>query len=339
MCHCRGGNKLESFSSQYQRMVEETELEFLMDERGRDGDRSESVDWASLNQLLRAWGTPAVNDGTKSACLRFAECSAIKAFEKAGKSKLIDAFAREGLSKGAHRAGDKFHDPVFGFFLASKDMGFREASKVWPRHMASDVLTSRSLPLPGTFLLGNDSWIVQMYSKGWLNLRTGVITPMLGVAITDIETRWRSRKPEAHLDLDLTLQRSHTEAALIAGTVAIATYIWGPVGVTSLTIVFGASALWSGCASGFYCAKRHREDIRVLFRDVVTRFGEWWNSSKEWLGRPAGSHSTSAAPVRPSAQVTLATGGEATEAADMPSALALGVAAACVALLLYLGPR
>jgi hypothetical protein len=276
---------------------------------------------------------PVVDSGIFSACQRLKVSDFIKALEKAGKSKFIDSFARTGISKGAHRAGDKLHDPVVGFYFAVKELGFKDAFKIWPRHIASDVVTPMSLPLPGTFLIKNDSWIVQMYSIGLLNFRTGVICPAIGVGITEAEVRWRYGSLDDKEDLDEILQQAHLQAAAVSAIAALLLVLFAPEIAAAAVVAFGASAVWSGAAAGAYWIKCHRGEIK-----------EKTKAASQRASRLAKKTGTAVADRMRSLRVR----GVASEAEEVNGAVALpqeasriavGLAAAAIVVALPLGPK
>lgn len=217
--------------------------------------------WALISDY-RECGTPFLDRGVDGASRWFATCDTIKKLEKAGKSKLIDSFtATHGLPLGAHRAYDKMHDPLLGFSYAVKEMGWREAAAKWPRHMASDVLTARSLPLPFTHLMKTDSWIVQMYAKGIVNIRTAVVTPAIGVAITEATVRARLRGLDGETEKDKVLQDEHIKSAVVSALSASAMVLLLSDPPVALVFALFAAAVWSAAAGGAYVAKRHKEEI------------------------------------------------------------------------------
>jgi hypothetical protein len=286
---------------------------------------STSLSPESLDAALRALCSPYLDHGTRWTCDRLRFCEFMKVVERQGKSSVIDSFTRSGLSLGAHRAKDRLHDPVVGFYLAAKEMGFTEACRRWPRHMASDVVTPMSLPLPGTFLLKNDSWVVQLYSKGLLNLRTGVITPLIGFALTEAETRFRHRKESDDEIVDLALQEAHLMAALIGGSAGLLLTLALPETTAALIVALLASAAWHGVAAGCYWLKRHRVEIKSATGALV----RYLRDSSRSLG------ATLATIRLPSMSVEVED--EASVAAKTPSAIALTAAAAAMVLILSFG--
>lgn len=279
----------------------------------------------SLNASLSAACSPGLDHGTRWACDQLRWCDFMKAVEKTGKSSVIDSFTRSGLPLGAHRAKDRLHDPVVGFYLAGKEMGFKDACTKWPQHMASDVLTPMSLPLPGTFLLKNDSWIVQMYAKKLLNLRTGVITPLIGVALTEAEVRFRHRKCDDAEVIDLALQEAYVASALIGASAGLLLSLTLPETTAALIVALFASAAWHGVGAGLYWVKRHRVEIK---RAAVT-LGRFVRDGSRSLG------ATVTGIRLPS--MTVEVDDEAAVAAKAPSAIALTAAAAAMVLILAVG--
>ena len=233
----------------------------MVDNPNRERDDKPLDTWALISDY-RACGTPFLDRGVDGASRWFATCDAIKKLEKAGKSSLIDSFTRSrGLPLGAHRACDKMHDPLLGFSYAVKEMGWREAVAKWPRHMASDVLTARSLPLPFTHLMKSDSWIVQMYAKGIVNMRTAVVTPAIGVAITEATMRARLRRLDGETEKDKVLQDEHIKSAVVSALSAGALALLLSDPPVALVFALFAAAVWSAAAGGAYVAKRHKEEI------------------------------------------------------------------------------
>lgn len=143
--------------------------------------------------------------------------------------------------------------------------------------MASDVLTARSLPLPGTFLFKNHSWILRMYAKGLLNFRTGVVVPAVGIAITEVSTRRRlKRTAEEAIEVDrnLILQQVHLQDVLVSGTAA--TILFFVPGVSAAaSVALGASAVWSTGATTFYLVRRHHTEIKSAMKSAAREAQGW----------------------------------------------------------------
>jgi hypothetical protein len=246
----------------------------MADDPDREHDHKPPDIWELISDY-RACSTPLLDRGVDGVSRWFAACDAIKKLEKAGKSNLIDSFTMtHGLPLGAHRACDKMHDPLLGFSYAVKEMGWRDAAAKWPRHMASDILTARSLPLPFTHLLRSDSWIVQMYARGIVNMRTAVVTPGIGVAVTEVTVRARLRRADGEIDKDKVLQDEHIKSAVISGLSAITLALLMSDPPTALVFALSAAAVWSAAAGGAYLAKRHKAQIgsalRATSRKVAT---------------------------------------------------------------------
>lgn len=238
----------------------------MADDPKQERNRNSADIWELISDY-RSCGTPLLDRGVDGASRWFATCDAIKKLEKAGKSSLIDSFTmKHGLPLGAHRACDKMHDPLLGFSYAVKEMGWREAAAKWPRHMASDVLTARSLPLPFTHLMKSDSWMVQMYAKGIVNMRTAVVTPAIGVAITEATVRARLRRIEEEIDKDKVLQDEHLKSAAISALSAVTLALLMSDPPAAIVFALVAAALWSAAAGGAYVAKRHKEQIDSALR-------------------------------------------------------------------------
>ncbi len=216
-----------------------------------------------FEDALHTYQVPAVSGGVRWTSQRLHVCDYFKRLERAGKSSVIDSFTRTGVSKGVHRAGDALHDPILGFPLAIREMGFKEACRKWPRHMASDLVTPMSLPLPGTCLLKNDSWIVRMYSKRLLNFRSGVVSPLLGVLLTEIEVRWRLRADET-AEVGLAMQRAHQSAGMIC-LIAGGLMLLVPH-TPSMIVAFMASAMWHLVIAGSYYTRRHSAEIKITLQ-------------------------------------------------------------------------
>lgn len=287
-----------------------------------------------VEDVLRALRINGLDTGVNWASRRLAVCDTIKSFERSGKSRVIDSFTRHGLPLGAHRAGDALHDPVCGFFLAVREMGITEACVKWAPHMVSDVMTARSLPLPGTFLLKNESWVVQMYAKGLLNLRTGVVTPCLGAALTDFEVRMRFRAGDLEGERNLVLQEAHLKAGTISATATLLLLLLPHIS-PALLVSFGASAVWYILAAGVYCVKRNRQVIRVRLRTARAQAGNLVRGTRMRLGeRPESSPR-----VRGPSNDSAASEDGTTSMATSPSSVALGIAAAAMVVVLLFGPK
>jgi hypothetical protein len=300
------------------------------------GDVPPRRDWDHfIHDLLTGVRVPVVDSGVSSACQRLKVCDLIKALEKASKSKIIDSFTRNGLPLGSHRAADRIHDPLVGFVFAVKEMGFKEAQKTWWRHMASDVVTPRSLPLPGTYLLSKDSWIVQMYSKGLLNFRTGVISPAIGVCVTETEVRWRFRLSDDEENLDEILQQAHLQAAAIGAIAALLLALFAVEIAAAAAMAFAASAVWSGSAAGVYWIKRHRGEIKEKARRVADRSREVAGRAKREVRERWDAWG---APDSVDVSVESASTASVTDQGGV-STLAVGLAAAALVAALLIGPR
>lgn len=233
---------------------------------------------------LRAWlegigpcsSAPWLHDGVRSGARRLAACDAMKRVEARGKSKVIDAFVHKHIPVGAHRAFDPLHDPLYGPIRAIKDMGFEKTLKVWCPHMASDVLTPMSLPLPGTYKAGLHSLRYRLYAKGLVNVTSVILAPVLNVLIADLLIRadpvgrWRGdpRTPE---ERDEKLLQAHVWNALISGGLAVAAFV-GP-SAPAAVIAYGATAAWSALTAGGYYAVAHRAGIEAALRGGATKVG------------------------------------------------------------------
>lgn len=243
----------------------------MTDDRNQERNRKSADIWELISDY-RSCSTPLLDRGVDGASRWFATCDAIKKLEKAGKSSLIDSFTvKHGLPLGAHRACDKMHDPLLGFSHAVKEMGWREAAAKWPRHMASDVLTARSLPLPFTHLMKSDSWIVQMYAKGIVNMRTAVVTPAIGVAITEATVRARLRRIEEEIDKDKVLQDEHFKSAIVSALSAVTLALLMSDPPAAIVFALAAAAVWSASAGGAYVVKRHQEQIGAALQATGRR--------------------------------------------------------------------
>lgn len=301
--------------------------------RARRPNRTNETSSEVVEDALRGLRAHSCDTGVDWASRRLAVCESIKSLERTGKSKIIDSFTRQGLPLGAHRAGDALHDPACGFFLAVREMGFKEACEKWPRHMASDVMTARSLPLPGTFLLKNESWVVQMYAKGLLNMRTGVIAPCLGVALTDLEVRMRFKAGDLEDERDLVLQEAHLKAGAISGIATLLLLLMLPQVSPVPLVSLGASAVWYILAAAAYYLKRNHEVIRARLRNARRQAGEFvqemrlgeWQEFAPRLIEVSGD----------SGAIDHAT----TARQASPSSLAIGIAAAALVAVLLLGPK
>jgi len=145
--------------------------------------------------------------------------------EKAGKSKLIDTFTREGCV-GLHRAGDKLHDPLLGFFFSLEEFGPMKTVKTWIPHMLADLWTEMSSPLPFMWAVSSDSWWHQLYRKHY-NVKTAVLGPAAAVALTELVVRTNlvARLIGSHdddRDLEKELLIGHSVNATMSGAAIVA---------------------------------------------------------------------------------------------------------------------
>jgi hypothetical protein len=218
-------------------------------------------------------GAPWLHDGVRSGARRLACCDAIKRAEAKGKSALIDAFAAAGIPKGAHRALDSFHDPVYGLAQAVREMGAKDTLRVWCPHMLSDVLTPMSLPLPGTCKAGVNSLRYKLYARGLVNVRSVVLAPLLNVAATealvraDLQGRVRGER----------MTQEERRAALLEAHAWTAVVSLGLAGLafsgtlTPVVVAYASSGAWSAIAAGGYYAVEHKDEIRAALSAAMAR--------------------------------------------------------------------
>lgn len=216
--------------------------------------------------------SPFYDSGTSYVFSRIKASDVMKAWDKASKSPIIDSFrVPNGLSRGAHRATDHCHDPLLGFFRTARQAGFKQACKVWPKHVASDAVTPMSLPLPGSSLAGDQSVWVRTYASKSLNFRTGVVSPLVGVTVTELETRWRHRH-EGHDELARALIQAHRTALVISSLSAAALGVFG--GPAAVIVAFAVAAFWSGVAAGIHWMRTHRAEIEEAVRTAKAAIGK-----------------------------------------------------------------
>jgi hypothetical protein len=228
---------------------------------------------AQQEEDLRSWlrslgvcaGTPWLHEEIRSGTCRLAKCTALKHLEKLGKSSLIDSFTYQGIPLGAHRALDSLHDPIFGPVQAIREMGLKKTATIWAPHMASDVLTPMSLPLPGTFQAGPESTLFDLYARQLVNMKTVVVAPLATVFLTEFLVRINAfgRRTGNNSDPDELrerLQRAHLLTAAWTGAFAAAAFSGG---LTPAMVALASSAAWSALASGVYYAARHRAEIEA----------------------------------------------------------------------------
>jgi NAD(P)-dependent dehydrogenase (short-subunit alcohol dehydrogenase family) len=107
-------------------------------------------------------------------------------------------------------------------------------------------------------------WVVRMYSKGLVNFRTGVITPAIGVALTEVSVRasFRTNSDATDIDKDQRLQDEHMRSAAISAIAALLIYALMTEAALPMVVALSAAAIWSGAAAGAYYVKTHRAEIR-----------------------------------------------------------------------------
>ena len=274
---------------------------------------------------------PWLHDGVHSGARRLAACNAMKRIEARGKSGVIDTFWQKGIPLGAHRAFDPLHDPLYGPFRAIREMGFKDTFEVWCPHMASDVLTPMSLPLPGTREAGIDSIRYRLYAKGLVNVRSVVIAPVLNVVIADLLIRadvfgrlkGDPRTPEERRE---KLLETHVWNAVMSGALAAVALV-GP-SAPAAVVAYATTAAWSTLAAGTYYASMHRAEIEAAVRSAGAKAVVTAKSAvatgRKLVARPVPS-STAVPPVAPVAVQPLP---------PRPGAVRLGLAAAMLTLAL-----
>lgn len=239
--------------------------------------------------------SPWIHLGVDSGSLRLATCNAIKRAETMGKSKLIDTFAQKGIPLGAHRAFDPLHDPLYGPIKAVRDLGVERTFKVWCPHMASDVMTRMSLPLPGTYKAGVDSLRYQLYAKGLVNVRTVIAAPVLNVALADFLVRADlfgrlEGDPRTRDERTRALLETHAWNAVVAGALAGFGLMGGPLAPASV-VAYASTAAWSALSAGAYFAVLHRAEIEAAVRSAATKVASTGaavvSTGRKLLERPA----------------------------------------------------
>lgn len=235
-----------------------------------DSSRRHGVaDWMQATGMCAV--TPALHKSIQHWTCSLAKCEAIKHLEKLGKSSLIDSFSVRNIPLGAHRAVDVFHDPVFGPIQFARQHGAKKVATQWAPHMASDVMTKMSLPLPGTSKLGTNSLLFKLYAKGLVNVKTVMAAPGVTVLITETLARsdagGRLRGKRSTEPLHERLQKDHAVTAVAMGVASLgALAVAG--GVSPAVIALGATSVLSGAACGTYYVLNHREEIAQTISSV-----------------------------------------------------------------------
>lgn len=293
---------------------------------------------AGIEAVPGCTGAPWLHAGVRSGAKRLARCEAIKRAEVRGKSALIDAFSAAGIPKGAHRALDSFHDPVYGLVQAVREMGVKDTLEVWCPHMLSDVLTPMSLPLPGTCKGSVDSLRYRLYARGLVNVRSVVLAPLLNVVAT--EAMVRADVP-GHLSGErmtleerrAALREAHAWAAVMSlGLAALA--FSGTL--TPAVVAYASTATWSAIAAGGYYIVEHKEEIRAAVRAAVARADEAAKALSS-VGRDLLDAATALKDREPRAPLEVTSPSSTSAPAGRPSAFRLGLAAALLALALSTG--
>lgn len=290
--------------------------------------------------VLRVWlegpgacsNAPWLHEGVHSGARRLATCNAMKRIEARGKSTVIDAFFGKGIPLGAHRAFDPLHDPLYGPFRAVREMGVKDTLKVWCPHMASDVLTPMSLPLPGTYKAGVDSLRYRLYASRLVNLRTVVLAPVLNVVVADLLVRadlfgrvyGDRRTPEERAD---KLLQTHGWNALVSGGLAIAAFV-GP-SAPAAVVAYATTAAWSALTAGGYYAVAHRAEIEAAARSTAVKAVVVAKSATSTGRKLVERRVVTATPVAAPASIR--------QPAPKPGAVRLGLAAAMLTLALACG--
>lgn len=282
-------------------------------------------------------GAPWLHAGVRSGAKRLACCDAIKRAEAKGKSALIDAFSAAGIPKGAHRALDSFHDPVYGLAQAVRKMGVKDTLEVWCPHMLSDVLTPMSLPLPGTCKAGVDSLRYKLYARGLVNVRSVVLAPLLNVVATEALVRADvpGRLSGERMTLEerrAALLEAHAWAAVVSLGLAVLAFSGT---LTPAVVAYASTATWSAIAAGGYYIVEHKEEIRAAVGAAVARAEETARAVSS-VGRDLldAARALKDREPRVPLDVTLPS---TSAPAGRPSAFRLGLAAALLALALSTG--
>jgi len=215
-----------------------------------------------------AVGCITVDEGLTKGFVWVSKTTFAQWCEKAGKSKLIDTFTREGCV-GLHRAGDKLHDPLLGFFFSLEEFGPMKTVKTWIPHMLADLWTEMSLPLPFTWAVSSDSWWHQLYRKHY-NVKTAVLGPAAAVALTELVVRTNlvARLVGSHdddRDLEKELLIGHSVNATMSGAAIVAAKSLGLS--ASALATYHVVLLASGVLVVVYALKiSRREEVRASLR-------------------------------------------------------------------------
>lgn len=219
------------------------------------------------------YGAPWLHGGIHSAARSLAKCDTMKRIEALGKCPAIDQFTQRGIPLGAHRAFDRLHDPFYGPYFAARDLGgVRNGLKLWVPHMASDVLTPMSLPLPGTFKAGVHSLRYQLYRRGLVNVRTVVLAPVLNVAVADLLVRADvfgrvAGRPRSAEERAAKLWETHAWNAALSAGLAVVAFV-GP-SAPAVAVAYAGTAAWSALTAGGYYAVAHRAEISAAVRSAA----------------------------------------------------------------------
>jgi hypothetical protein len=188
--------------------------------------------------------------------------------EKLGKFNIIDTFTRNGC-RGLHRAGDKLHDPLVGFFFSLEELGPVKTVKTWIPHMLADVWTDMSLPLPFTWAVSSDHWWHQLYRRGY-NVKTAALGPVVAVGLTEIVVRSDviARLLGTHdddRDVEKELLVAHSVNATVSGAAILAAKSLGLT--ASALATYDVVLLASGVLVVVYAVKiSRRQEVRAGLR-------------------------------------------------------------------------
>ncbi|MBB5918850.1 hypothetical protein BJY24_007762 [Nocardia transvalensis] len=221
-----------------------------------DRDDLLAVGVTGIIGALAAWFDSTLDRAAAESMTPIRRTARMRAWERAGKQLPID-YTGPGFGGRAHRVRSAGHDlgrpfealrqirtgefrgvrwdhgeketiPISGPFRAAESTS--EALVLWVKHLAADLVTPMSLPLPGSSLLYElDNRDLRTFAHAvylgpsagnGLNVRSGILTPSLSVLATEAVLRThihaKAYIATGSADLDERRQALRTELLLAA---------------------------------------------------------------------------------------------------------------------------